>query len=171
MIIHYRTNLQLGVTNTFAMINNFYSISNQIQTPLNCYFRLHHQKWRCCYNMVFKWMLGMFILWGARRHKVGHLHTYFGVAVVQRPIGSHCFYKTRYNNLIMTMAQLGEQLHIHRVDGNNVMSQWWATETGREWWQRASGNSITTCGSSIIAAVVGLCSSCCHAASYGIRDW
>jgi len=29
MIIHYRTYVQLGITNTFAMINNFYSISNQ----------------------------------------------------------------------------------------------------------------------------------------------
>jgi len=65
----------------------------------------------------------MFVFWGARRHKVGHLHTYFGVAVVQRPIGSHHFYKTRYNNLIMTMVQFGEQLHIHRVDGNNIALQ------------------------------------------------
>jgi len=69
----------------------------------------------------------MFILWGARRRKVGHVHTYFGVAVVQRPIGSHHFCKTRYNNMIMTMAQLGEQLH--KVDSNNVASR--ATETGR----------------------------------------
>jgi len=65
----------------------------------------------------------MFILWGARRRKVGHLHIYSGVAVVQRPIGSHHFYKIRYNNLIMTMVQLGEHLHIHRVDGNNVALQ------------------------------------------------
>ena len=44
MIIHYRTYLQNGITNTLAMPNNFYVTSNQIQTPFNCYFSIvnHH---------------------------------------------------------------------------------------------------------------------------------
>jgi len=53
MIIHYRTYLQLGIANTFAKPKNLYSISNQIQRPFNCYFRLHYQKWMYCYNCIF----------------------------------------------------------------------------------------------------------------------
>jgi len=45
-------------------------------------------------------------LWGARRHKVGHVHTYFDVAVVQRPIGSHHFYKADNDETVMTMVEL-----------------------------------------------------------------
>jgi len=41
MITHYRTYLQNGITNTFAMPNNFYNSSNQIQTPFNCYFDIY----------------------------------------------------------------------------------------------------------------------------------
>jgi len=55
MIIHYkRTYLQNGITNTFAMPNNFYHTSNQIQTPFNCYFDIYSDKWMYYYSMVFK---------------------------------------------------------------------------------------------------------------------
>jgi len=54
MIIHYRTYLQNGITNTFAMPNNFYITSNQIQTPFNCYFDTYSDKWMMYYTMVFK---------------------------------------------------------------------------------------------------------------------
>jgi len=47
MIIHYRTYLQNGITNTFAMPNNLYLICNQIQTPFNCYFDIYSDtRWR-----------------------------------------------------------------------------------------------------------------------------
>jgi len=54
MIIHYRTYLQNGITNTFAMPNNFYHTSNQIQTPFNCYFDIYSDKWMYYYSMIFK---------------------------------------------------------------------------------------------------------------------
>ena len=54
MIIHYITYLQNGITNTFAMPNNFYHTSNQIQTPFNCYFDIYSDKWMYYYSMVFK---------------------------------------------------------------------------------------------------------------------
>jgi len=56
MIIHYRTYLQNGITNTFAMPNNFYITSNQIQTPFNYYFDTHSDKCMMYYSMVFNWM-------------------------------------------------------------------------------------------------------------------
>jgi len=43
MIIHYRTYLQNGITNTFAMPNNFYHTSNQLQTPFKCYFDIYSE--------------------------------------------------------------------------------------------------------------------------------
>jgi len=48
---HYRTYLQIGITNTFAMPNHFYYNRNQIETPFSCYFRLYQHKWMYCYNM------------------------------------------------------------------------------------------------------------------------
>jgi len=54
MIIHYRTYLQNGITNTLAMPNNFYITSNQIQTPFTCYFDIYSDKWVYYYSMVFK---------------------------------------------------------------------------------------------------------------------
>jgi len=54
MIIHYRTYLQNGITNTFAMPNNFYNTSKQIQTPFNCYFDTYSDKCIMYYSMVFK---------------------------------------------------------------------------------------------------------------------
>ena len=55
MIIHYRTYLQNGITNTFAMPNKFYHTSNQIQTPFNCYFDTYSDKCMMYYySMVFK---------------------------------------------------------------------------------------------------------------------
>jgi len=53
MIIHYRTYLQNGITNTFAMPNNFYITSNQIQTPFNYYFDTYSDNWMMYYTMVF----------------------------------------------------------------------------------------------------------------------
>jgi len=54
MIIHYRTYLQNGITNPFAMSNDFYHTSNQIQTPFNYYFDIYSDKWMYYYIMVFK---------------------------------------------------------------------------------------------------------------------
>jgi len=54
MIIHYRTYLQNGITNTFAMPNNFCHTSNQIQIPFNYYFVIYSDKWMYYYSMVFK---------------------------------------------------------------------------------------------------------------------
>ena len=54
MIIHYRTYLQNGITNTFVTPNNFYITSNQIQTPFNCYFDTYSDKCIMYYSMVFK---------------------------------------------------------------------------------------------------------------------
>jgi len=54
MIIHYRTDLQNGITNTLAMPNKFYITSNQIQTPFNSYFDIYSDKWMYYYSMVFK---------------------------------------------------------------------------------------------------------------------
>ena len=54
MIIHYRTYLHNGITNTFAMPYNFYITSNQIQTPFNYHFDTYSDKWMMYYTMVFK---------------------------------------------------------------------------------------------------------------------
>jgi len=54
MIIHYRTYLQNGITNTLAMPNNFYIKSNHIQSPFNCYFDTYSDKCMMYYTMVFK---------------------------------------------------------------------------------------------------------------------
>jgi len=54
MIIHYRTYLQNGITNTLAIPNNFYITSNQIQTPFNCHFYIKSDKCIMYYIMVFK---------------------------------------------------------------------------------------------------------------------
>ena len=55
MIIHCRTDLQNGITNTFAMPNNFFHTSNKIQTPFNCYFAIYSDKWMMYYYiMVYK---------------------------------------------------------------------------------------------------------------------
>jgi len=54
MITHYRTYIQNGITNTFAMTNNFYHTCNQIQTPFNCYFDVYSDKWMYYYSMVSK---------------------------------------------------------------------------------------------------------------------
>ena len=54
VIIHYRRYLQLGITNTFAMPNNFYATKNQIQTPFNSYFDIYSDKWMYYYIVVFK---------------------------------------------------------------------------------------------------------------------
>ena len=56
MIIHYRTYLQNGITNTFAMPNNFCHTSNQIQTPFNCYFDIYSDKWLYYYS---RWFLNL----------------------------------------------------------------------------------------------------------------
>jgi len=54
MIIHYRTYLQNGITNTFAMPNNFNITSKQIQTPFNYHFDTYSDKCIMYYSMVFK---------------------------------------------------------------------------------------------------------------------
>ena len=54
MIIHYRTYLHNGITNTFAIPNNFYITSKQIQTPFNYHFDIYSDKCIMYYSMVFK---------------------------------------------------------------------------------------------------------------------
>ena len=54
MIIHYRTYLQNGITNTFAMPNNFHNTGSQIQTPFNCHYDMYSDKWMYYYIIVFK---------------------------------------------------------------------------------------------------------------------
>ena len=54
MIIHYRTYLQNGIANIFAMPNNFYHTSNQIQTPFNYHSDTHSDKCMMYYKMVLK---------------------------------------------------------------------------------------------------------------------
>jgi len=53
MIIHYRTYLQNGITNTLAMPINFCHTSNQIQTPFNCYFDIYSDKWMYYYSKYY----------------------------------------------------------------------------------------------------------------------
>ena len=107
MIIHYRTYLQFGITNTFAMLNNFYSISNQIQTPFYCYFRLHHQKWMCCYSMVIN-LKTPFL-----SHKmIIHYRTYLPLGITNTFAMPNIFYSI--SNQIQTPFKCYFRLHHHK---------------------------------------------------------
>jgi len=83
MIIHYRTYLKNGITNTFAMPNNFYITSNQIQTPLNCYFDIYSDKWMYYYSMVLN-LKTLFLMC----KMILHYRTYLqnGITISERPV-------------------------------------------------------------------------------------
>jgi len=73
MIIHYRTNLQNGITNTIAMPNNFYHTINQVQTPFNCYL-IYTVTSRWCTSACFLNWMTPFLMCNMTIHYRTYLH-------------------------------------------------------------------------------------------------
>jgi len=96
MIIHYRTYLQNGITNTFAMPNNFYITSNQIQTPFNRYFDIYIVTSGCTTTSWFLNYITLFLMC----KMIIHYRTYLQNGITNTFVMSNNFYHT--SNQIQT---------------------------------------------------------------------
>jgi len=96
MIIHYRTYLQNGITNTFTMQNKFYHTSNQIQTPFNCYFSIVNHQNGCTTTAWFLNWMTLFLMC----KMIIHYRTYLQNSITKTLAMPNNFYIT--SNQIQT---------------------------------------------------------------------